>query len=172
MVKGSPACRPSWERFVTTQALWVWPPPAVIVAACRECAPRQPPPGEEEQRQRRAQALADAYVARYMKMSQVYKLAKRDGWLLDYVQSAAWVQAQLICQVRDISWDAGLARDLGDCSFSADTFAAYRTTVANPVGKGAIRVTVPAGRVREWQARCRLDEPETCQDGPRSSGPQ
>ena len=89
-----------------------------------------------------------------MKTSQVARLAWREVWagqLLDYVQAAAWVQAQLICQVQHIGWDTKLAEGLGQFHSSQEAFAAYRRTIERPVERGQIRVTVPPSRLRRWQ---------------------
>ena len=126
----------AWDKVVAEQTYWVWPNPGVIVEACRQCEPRNKPPSEEEQRQAIAHEMADQYVSRYMKTSQVAKLARREGWagrLREYVHDVAWVQAQLICQVRHIGWDARLADGLGRFGSSAEAFAAYRPTIDKQV---------------------------------------
>jgi hypothetical protein len=155
----------AWDRVVADQAFWVWPNPGTIVAACRQCEPRTKPPGEEEQRQAKALAMAEEYAGRYMKTSQVAKLAKREGWaiwLREYVADAAWVQAQLICKVQHIGWNAKLADGLGHFSSSAEAFEQYRRTpaVVNAVERGQVRIHIPAARIREWKEHCRLPAQE------------
>jgi hypothetical protein len=75
-------------------------------------------------------------------------LAGFDRGTPGYVGAAAWVQAQLICGVQNIGWDATLAADLGQFRSSQNAFDAYRQTVQNAVGRGHVRVTVPAARAR------------------------
>jgi hypothetical protein len=109
--------------------------------------------------------MAEAYTARYMKTSQVAKLARREGWagrLREYVTDVAWVQAQLICRVENVGWNARLAEDLGRFSSSAEAVAAYRPTALKAVERGQVRVTVPprphprlAGPVRPRARRTR-----------------
>jgi hypothetical protein len=147
-----------WDKVVADHNFWCWPNPGLIAEACRQCEPRPKPPSEEEQRRQKAQELAEAYASRYMKSSQVAKLARREGWagnLLDYVQSAAWVQAQLVCQVRHLSWDSKLAEPLGRFRSSQEAFAAYRPTVEKALERGQVRVTVPQARIRQWKEQCR-----------------
>jgi hypothetical protein len=71
--------------------------------------------------------------------------------LLDYVQAAAWVQAQLLCHVQHIGWDTKLAHGLGDVRTSQEAFDAYRKTVEGTVERGHIRVIVPQSRIRQWK---------------------
>jgi len=150
----------AWDKVVAEQEFWVWPNPGTIVTACRQCEPRTKPPGEEEQRQAKAREMAEEYAGRYMKTSQLAKLAKREGWsgrLCEYVADAAWVQAQLICKVQHIGWNAKLAEGLGHFRSSAEAFEQYRHTpaAANAVQRGQVRVHVPAARTREWKEHCR-----------------
>ena len=143
-----------WDHAVAEQEYWCWPTPATLVAACRRCEPRQKPPSEEERRQEQAFAIADAYATRYMKTSHVARVARQEGWagrMREYVHDAALVQAQLICQVGHIGWNAHLADGLGEFHSSQEAFAAYRKTVAKTVAKGQIRVTVPPCRIRRWK---------------------
>jgi hypothetical protein len=158
-----------WAKVIAEQTYWVWPNPGMIAEACRQCEPVKKGPSEASLRRQQALAMTDAYVARYTKTSQVWKLAKREGWaglLLDYVQSAAWVQAQLICKTDGIGWNSQLARDLGHFSSSEEAFAAYRETIRNPVEKGSIRVTVPPSRIRAWKERGQQE----CKAGVDASG--
>jgi hypothetical protein len=159
-----------WEKVVADHNFWCWPNPGLIVEACRQCEPRPKPPSEEEQRRQQALEMAQAYTARYMKTSQVARLARREGWagqLLDFVQAAAWVQAQLICQVQHIGWDTKLTQGLGQFHTSKDAFAAYRKTVEKAVEHGHIRVTVPQARIRTWKERSRAqDQPDEFREAP------
>jgi hypothetical protein len=169
----------AWQQVVANQAFWVWPNPGVIVKACRHCEPRPRPPSEEEQRQAQALELAETYTARYLKTSQLAKMARREGWagrLHEYVAAAAWVQAQLICKVHHIGWDACLVRDLGRFHSSHEAFAAYRHTIGKPVERGQIRVHVPPCRIRRWKEEAGRDaaasipgSQEEQQTGPRNS---
>ena len=57
--------------------------------------------------------MTDDYATRYMKTSHLARLARQEGWsgrLREYVTDAAWVQAQLLCQVRNIGWNARVER--------------------------------------------------------------
>jgi hypothetical protein len=160
--------RRGWDKVVSEQTYWCWPNPGIIAEACRLFELRREKPNEEEQRRQQAHDMASAYTARYLKTSHVAKLAKREGWaggLADYVHSAAWVLAQMICKVQHIGWDAGLARDLGPFHSSEEGFALYRKTIEKAVEKGQVRVTVPQSRIREWKERCRQKEPAVEPEG-------
>jgi hypothetical protein len=165
----------AWQQVVAHHAFWVWPNPGLIAEACRHCESRPRPPSDEEQRQAQALELAEAYTTRYLKTSQLAKLAKREGWagwLRDYVAAAAWVQAQLICRVRNIGWDGRLAQDLGRFHSSGDAFEAYRQTIIKPVERGQIRVHVPPSRIHRWKVEAveAADRPQPT-DGPAAEGP-
>jgi hypothetical protein len=143
-----------WDKIIADHNFWCWPNPGLIVEACRQCEKRPKPPSEEEQRRQQALEMAEAYTAHYMKTSQVARQARRDGWaghLLEYVQAAAWVQAQLICQVRHIGWDTKLAQGLGQFRSSSDAFLAYRKTAEKAVERGLVRVSIPQSRIHEWK---------------------
>ena len=91
-------------------------------------------------------AMADRYVKHYCRHSQVAKLAKAEGWigpLTKFVRESAWVQAQILCQVDPIGWDASLADHLGHFSTSDEAYAAFRQTIAGAIGRGRIEVRVP-----------------------------
>jgi hypothetical protein len=155
----------AWDKVVAQQQFWVWPNPGVITEACRQCEPRTKPPSEEQQRQGRAREMVEAYTGRYAKTSQLAKLARREGWagrLYEYVADAAWVQAQLICKVQHIGWNAKLAEGLGHFRSSAQAFEQYRHTlaIANAVERGQVRVHVPAARIREWKECCQRLAPD------------
>jgi hypothetical protein len=146
-----------WNKVVAQQTYWVWPNPGTIAEACRQCQPRPTRPSEEEQRREKALDMAEAYTARYMKTSHLGRLARQEGWsgrLREYVADAAWVQAQLLCQVKNIGWNARLAEGLGTFHSSAEAFAAYRKTITHSIERGQIRVHIPQARVRQWKEQC------------------
>jgi predicted RNase H-like nuclease (RuvC/YqgF family) len=151
-----PTLEQAWEKVVAEQTYWVWPTPATIAEACRQCESKPPPPSEEEQRQAQARAMAETYASRYMKTSHVAKIAKREGWadpLRAYVHDVAAVIAQLICKVEHIGWNVKLADGVGQFHSSAEAFERYRRTpaIAHAVERGQIRVHVPATCIREWK---------------------
>jgi hypothetical protein len=150
----------AWRQVVAGHAFWVWPNPGLLAEACRQCEPRPRPPSDEAQRQAQAMELAETYTARYLKTSQLARLARREGWaasLREYVCDAAWVQAQLLCRVQNMGWNARLAKDLGPFRSSEEAFEAYRRTIGNPVERGYIRVHVPPSRIRRWKEDVALD---------------
>ena len=152
-----PTLERGWEEVVSTQTFWCWPNPGEIADACRKYQPHPRTPSEEETRQWQAMDMADTYFARYMKTSQVAKLARKEGWsgpLREYITDAAWVQAQLIVGVRHIGWNARLAREHGEFRSSAEAFDAYWETIREPVESGHVRVNVPRNRIREWKEQC------------------
>ena len=112
--------RRAWQKIVAEHTSWrTWPSPGMIARACRQCQPRPIPPATDEQRKAKAFALADDYATAFMHTSHLAKLAKREGWsgrLREYVTDAAWVQAQMICGVRNIGWNPRLAEGLGSLS--------------------------------------------------------
>ncbi|OWK38947.1 hypothetical protein FRUB_06323 [Fimbriiglobus ruber] len=111
-------------------------------------------------RRQQALALADAYTARFMKTTHLAKLAQVKGWgppLAEYVREAAWVQAQIIVGVKDIGFATLLIPKERRFRPADECFAAYRETIAGPVERGRIRVTVPPARIREWAAAVRGD---------------
>jgi hypothetical protein len=139
----------AWAKVVSEHRYWCWPNAGTLVAACRAFAP------SEEQRRQRALDMADAYTARYFKTSQLAKLAQREGWrpqLRQYVEAAAWVQAECICGVRSIGWSPDiLLPHAEDHHSSREMFVAYRPAVEQAVKHGRIRVHVPAERIRAWR---------------------
>ena len=145
-----------WQKVVAVQTYWVWPNPGVIAEACRQCQPRLKPTNEEEKRRNQAQDMAEAYTARYMKTSHLAKLARQEGRagpLRKYVADAAWVQAQLICQVQNIGWNTHLADNLGKFHSSQEAFTAYQKTIAGAAERGQIRVHVPPSSARAWKEK-------------------
>jgi hypothetical protein len=150
----------AWQHVVANHAFWVWPNPGAIVAACQRCESRPRPSSDEAQRQAQALEQAEAYTARYLKTSQLAKLARREGWagrLNEYVAAAAWVQAQLICGVQHLGWDAILVRDLGRFRSSREAFEKYRNTIADPAERGHIRVHVPPSCIRRWKEEAKRE---------------
>jgi hypothetical protein len=150
----------AWEKVVARQAGWVWPNPRTIVDACRQCQPRPTPPSDQEQRQQHALDLAEAYTAQFMKTSYLARLARQEGWagpLRDYVADAAWVQAQLLAQVKRIGWNARLADGLGPFRSSQEAFAAYRQTISAAIKDGEIHVRVPRSRICSWKEHAMPD---------------
>ena len=145
----------AWVKVVAAHDYWCWPTPAAFVAACESFAPRRPVPSEEERRREKAQSLADDFVGRYLKTSKLAKLARRECWLpplRDYVQEAAWVQAQLLCGVRAIGWTPHtLLGDEATFRSSQEAFDAYRPQAEKAVKEGEIRVTVPRALIRQWK---------------------
>jgi hypothetical protein len=143
-----------WAKVVSEHAFWVWPNPGTMAEACRHCQPKPPPPTQQEQRRAKALEMADAYTARYCKRSHLAKLAKQEGWmpkLHEYVAAAAWLQAQLICQVQPIGWDKLLLPDADRYRSSQAAFEALRQTIAPQIEKGTIRVHIPPARIRQWK---------------------
>jgi len=143
-----------WEKIVAEHALWVWPNPATIADACRQCQPKPTPPSEEEQRKEKALGMAEAYTTHYMKTSHLARLARQEGWagrLREYVADAAWVQAELLCKIKNIGWNARLADGIGQFRSSAEAFAAYRKTISHAIERGQIRVSVPRARILQWK---------------------
>ena len=148
----------AWQKVLAEQTYWVWPNPGTIAEACRQCQPKPTPPSDEEQRKEKAVQMADAYTARFMKTSHLARLARREGWsgrLREYVQDAAWVQAQLLCRVRDIGFSSNLIEGPGRFHSSREAFAAYRETIDTAIRSGSIRVRIPATRFRTWKQQCR-----------------
>jgi hypothetical protein len=143
----------AWEMVVAQQTFWVWPNPGVIVEACRQCQPKPKPPSVEDQPRTKALKMAEEYVCKYMRTSQLAKLGTREGWewhLRKYVMDAAFVQAQILCGTDHIAWNIHLADELGDFASSQQAFVEYRKTIDNAVERGKIRVTVPRVRIRQW----------------------
>ena len=153
-----------WRAVTAEHRFWCWPSIGTVVEACRRFAPPPPALGEQEKRRRQAEALADAYTARFMKTTHVARLARAEGWELklgEYVRDAAWVQAQLICGVRGISFASTLVPpEERHISSAAEFFACYCETIAAAVERCRIRVTVPPARLREWKDRAGAAERE------------
>jgi hypothetical protein len=144
----------AWKHVLAVYQDRRWPTPGVFAAACEMIARRHQLPTAEESRKAKALDMAEAYTSRYMKTSHLAKLARREGWagpLRAYVADVAHVQAQLICGVCHIGWNARLADDLGDFHSSAEALAAYAATIEKAVARGQIRVTVPKRRYQQWQ---------------------
>lgn len=143
-----------WEHVTAEHPFWVWPNPGAIAEACRRCAPPPPAVSETERARQRAVEMTDAYAARFMKTTQQATLAHAEGWapqLAEYVREAAWVQAQLICGVRPVGFATILIPADQRGRPAGEAFAAYRESIAGPVERGRIRVTVPPEQVRAWR---------------------
>ncbi len=156
-----------WVKAVAENPYWAWPSAGEIAAACRLLAPRPPATSDQEARREQALALADAYAAHYLRSSQLSRLARREGWeprLAQYVRAAAWVQGQLLCGLKQISWDAALLAEREKFHSSQEAFAAYRQRVAPAIERGRIRVHVPVERVRQWRERAGR-QLEECDEG-------
>jgi hypothetical protein len=144
----------AWELVKATHLLVIWPAPGTIAEACRQCQPKPRPPTEEERQRQKSLAMADAYTARYMKTSHLAQLARQEQWadrLREYVAATAWVQAQMICQVRHIGWDKLLLPDGERYRSSQAAFEAIRPALARQVEKGTIQVHIPQARIRQWK---------------------
>ncbi len=145
----------AWMAVVAQHTFWCWPSAGTIAEACRRFAPPPPAGGEQEKLGQQAEAMADAYTARFMKTTHVARLARAGGWdakLAEFVRDAANVQGQLICGVRGVSFASTLVPPEQRHLSAAEFFAGYRETVAAAVECGRIRVTVPPARLREWKA--------------------
>ncbi len=166
-----------FSRFVLEQAwayvrdrhpLVIWPPVGLFVEACRYFAARETQPSPEEARRQQALARADAYTTRYLKTSVLARRARSEGWLgklREYVAAAAWVQAQLLCGVRHLGFDAVL---LGGEHLSAqEGFEGYRNQVSKELLHGEIKVRVPPARIKQWQEQADLAQRTLSEDGPR-----
>lgn len=143
-----------WHKTLAEQTFWVWPSPGTIAEACRRCQHRAQLPDEQKQARQRAEEMTGAYVSRFLKTSQVAKLARREGWagqLREYLHDRAWVHAAVLCGLQEFGWNATIAADLGQFSSSAQAFAAYRKHIDRQVQSGQIRVRVPAARIEEWR---------------------
>ena len=144
-----------WDKIVAEQTFWCWPNPGEIADACRQCMPHPRPPSDEERRKQQAMDLADTYTTRYMKTSQVAKLARREGWserLREYVYDAAWGTGPADCRwSTTLAGTRSLPREAGQFRSSYDAFEAYRQTIRRTVESGHVRVIVPRNRIREWK---------------------
>jgi hypothetical protein len=101
---------------------------------------RAGPARDLDRRRKEAAAMADRYLKQYCRHSQVAKLAKAEDWigpLTKFVRESAWVQAQILCRVDPIGWDASLADHLGYFSTSGEAYAAFRQTIAGAIERGA-----------------------------------
>lgn len=151
----APTLAAGWQKVVAEHPFWVWPNPGAIADACRACLPKPPAVSDGEQRRQAAEALADAYTARFMKTTQFAKLAEREGWaprLREYVRDAAWVQAQLIEGVYPVGFPTNLIPRGERHRPLVETFAEYRGGVMGAVDRGRVRVSVPPDRIRGWKA--------------------
>jgi hypothetical protein len=148
----------AWQKVIAEQTNWIWPSCGSIAAVCRQCQPKPAPPSEEERRREKALQMADDYAAQFMKTSHLANLATREGWsgrLREYVYDAAWVQAQLLCHVRDVSFSTNLIESPSRFHSSREAFAAYCQTIGHSTERGEIHIGVPPARIQEWQERRR-----------------
>lgn len=145
----------AWARILTEHTSAIWPSPGQLIAACRHCAPPSAVASDEHQRRRRAITLTDAYVRHYRRTSHLARLASTEGWaaqLLTYVREAAWVQAQILSGCTRLGWDPHiLLANVGAFDSSQEAFAAYRQSIAGPLQRGQIRVSVPPSRICVWK---------------------
>lgn len=144
-----------WRTVCGGHRYKVWPTPATFVKVALALHKNQRTGPPLEAKQTEALALADAYVARYCKTSQLAKQAQRDGWLNElrhYVTEAAWVQAQMLVGIERVSYDSILLRH-SDIRSPPEAIAAFQETVRPHVEAGKIKVNVPAVYLQEWKQR-------------------
>jgi hypothetical protein len=157
----------AWPDVLSRQEFWIWPRPQQIHDACKQIASQRQQPINHEERRREAEELANRYTHKYLRRSQLAKLAEKEGWitsLTHFVQESAWVQAQLLCKVSSIGWDTSIAAHLGEFHSSQEAFNAFRQTVAGAIRRGRIEVHVPPALIRAWK-----DEVQNSLDKPRHS---
>lgn len=150
----------AWVKVRNEHELVIWPPIRRFLDACRYYAVREGQPSPEEGRRQQALEQANAYTSRFLKHSVLAQRARAEGWLgelQNYVQAAAWVQAQLLCGVRQLGFDSVLLEE-GEYRSAQAAFAAYRTQVAKELTKGEIKVRVPAARIEQWRAQAQTRE--------------
>ncbi|AWM40162.1 hypothetical protein GobsT_14000 [Gemmata obscuriglobus] len=141
----------AFGRVRDTNTTGFWPSPGRLRQAALALAPSIPDP--DAGRRREADAQAEAYVSRFVRTSKLYREAKRDGWagsLLDYVQSAAALQAQVLAGTRGVSWD----RVLLDPDSSAEPREQIDALIRGwrDGGLAEVKVAVPKARIAVWRA--------------------
>jgi hypothetical protein len=154
----------AWQNVVARQTYWIWPACGSIVEACRQCQPKPSPTSEDERRKVKAFHMADDYATDFMKTSHLAQLAAREGWsgrLREYVTDAAYVQAQLLCRVRNVSFSTNLIEGSARFHSSRQALTAYRKTIDSAVQSGSIDVRIPPPRIRQWQQQCLRNEERT-----------
>ena len=141
----------AFARIRDTNTIGFWPSPGRLRQAALALVPNLPDP--DAGRRREADRRADAYVSQFVRTSKVYREAKRDGWagpLLDYVQSVAALQAQVLTGTRGVSWDRALL-DPGSAAEPREQIDALIREWKDG-GLTEVKVTIPKARIAAWRA--------------------
>lgn len=161
----------AWEKVTSSHEFWSWPHAATLAACCAEIEPvkrRSFEESPEATRQRQAREMAEKFTADYRKNAYLARMAKKAGWiapLMEYVTASASLQAQLICSVENIGWNACvLTSQLGKFNSSEEAFHAFRATLSDHLDRGKIVVDVPKNRISAWK-----DEAVKRKAGPQAS---
>ncbi len=136
-----------WQAAAEANEIWCWPPLRDIIAACEKAAPRRARKDEGNWAEE-AQAMADAYVKRFMATSAHAGRCEAVP-LRDYAQACAWVQAQYLLGRKDVSYQSGVIFQLGEDAAEREAWfeAARRQAAA-----GRIAVRVPLRLAEGWRA--------------------
>ena len=152
----------AWAKVrADTAASFGWPLPGKFVQACRMYE-NPTVMSEDGLKRARAADLADAYAARFRRTSKLARAAEEEGWLgrlLDYVSSAAWVQAQMIEGARPIGFSSVLIPDEATPANARDALDDYVRSLTKQITSGTIRVAVPKAKVERWKALA-AEEPD------------
>jgi hypothetical protein len=136
----------AWPVVLSRQEFWIWPRPQQIYDACKQITAQRQQPNNLEKRRQEAQELANRYVCNYLRRSQVAKLAEKEGWitpLRHLVRESAWVQAQLLCKVNSLGWDASIADHLGDFAVPKKHSPLFVKPSPGPFNAAALRFMFP-----------------------------
>jgi hypothetical protein len=147
-----PVLERAWQRVAERNDYWTWPKLSELARACGECqkkAEATEPPAEPWAE--KAASLVYAYRKRFMETSQTATRAKTEGWaeqLRQYVDEAAWVQAQYLCGRKDVGYSSTVLVGRGEPS--AEFFERARDQAV----RGFIRVSVPPSMAEDWRREC------------------
>jgi hypothetical protein len=103
--------------------------------------------------------MAYAYRKRFMQTSQVAARAKAGGWaepLRQYVDEAAWVQAQYLCGRKDVGYSSTVlfGHDGALASDCRERAAEFFEKARDQAARGFIRVSVPPSMAEGWKREC------------------
>lgn len=150
----------AWQRVRDDHEYSIWPTPAKFVKAAKAAQPN-PPPDEAQIKCQEAKQMADAYVRKFMASRRKIVAEAREkgfaGYLLEYVQATAWIQAQWICGLNNVSFSARVISVSRHHGSSEAILEEYRKTLPDDLKE--ISVSIPKARVEAWREVAQETDP-------------
>lgn len=161
-----PVLEQAWQKVVCANEFWTWPKLADLVKACEQCHKQEQKAlggQSHDVRIERANDLAYAYRKRFMQTSPLAARAWQEGFeraLAEYVQAAAWVQAQMIAGCPHVGYSDHTLFDYTHTRREEleERKEAFFAKAKEQAAKGHVRVTVPVWMIEVWKRSCAQGE--------------